>query len=115
MVVYIPIYHCIMKLEQIWKNEILIGINFHFAIALSQCYNYKKRLQRTKFNGGLSMKCFTCKNQWWKKYCSQKISTSFQVVKSISNVFKTFVSTSYYNEDDDCNIFKLWFFSPLKI
>jgi hypothetical protein len=40
----------------------------------------------------------------------KKTSTSFQVVKSISNVFKTFVSTLYYNDDDDCDIFLFYFF-----
>jgi len=42
MVVYIPIYHCIMKLEQIWKNSLLIGVHFQIATTLSKCYNYKK-------------------------------------------------------------------------
>jgi len=46
MVVYFPIYHCIMKVEQIWTNKLLIGVHFHFAIALSQCCNCKKEYER---------------------------------------------------------------------
>ncbi len=42
MMVYIPIYHCIMKLKQIQKNELSIRVHFHFTTTLSQCYNYKK-------------------------------------------------------------------------
>jgi hypothetical protein len=45
MMVYIPIYLCIMKLEQIWTNKLLIGVHFHFATTLSQCCNCKKGLQ----------------------------------------------------------------------
>jgi len=42
-----------------------------------------------------------------KKKKSLKISNFFQVVKFISNVFKKFVNTLCYNNEDDCDFFKL--------
>jgi hypothetical protein len=45
-----------------------------------------------------------------KKKYSLKFSISFQVVKFISYVLKTFVSTLCYNNDENCDIFKLLIF-----
>jgi hypothetical protein len=47
------------------------------------------------------------KRQPWKKSFSLKFSISFQVVRFIWNVLKTFVSTLCYNNDEDCDLFKL--------
>jgi hypothetical protein len=67
MVVYIPIYYCIMKLEQIWTNILVIRVHFHFATTLSQCCNCTKGLWKIRFNGILSMKFCTCKKTTMKK------------------------------------------------
>jgi hypothetical protein len=67
MVVYIPIYHCIMKLEQIWTNELLIGIHFHFEPALSQCYNYEKNYKGQNFMIVYLWIFAHVKRQPWKK------------------------------------------------
>ncbi len=47
------------------------------------------------------------KIQRWKIKIFNKFFNSFQVVKFISNGFKTFVSTLCYNNDDDCDLFEL--------
>jgi hypothetical protein len=66
MVVYIPVYRCIMNLEQIWTNELLVEIHFHFQKILSKCYDCEKKLQKIKFNGGLFFNFYTCKKKVWK-------------------------------------------------
>jgi hypothetical protein len=40
-----------------------------------------------------------------KKSSRFKFSNSFQVMKFISNVFKTFVNTLCYNNDENCEFF----------
>ncbi len=111
MVVYIPIHHYIMKLEQIWTNKLLIGVHFYFAKVMSQCYNCKKGLQKTRLNGCLFVKFCTCKKTTMKKnllhYNSQ---FSFQVGKFISNG-----NTLCYNNDENCDLFKLQIVVPLKM
>ncbi len=47
------------------------------------------------------------KRQLWKTIFFNQNFNSFQVVKFIANDFKTFVSTLCYNNDDDCDLFKL--------
>jgi hypothetical protein len=42
-----------------------------------------------------------------KEKNSPKFLISFQVVKFISYILKTFVSTLCYNNDDDSDLFKL--------
>jgi len=76
------------------KKIIIIGIHFHFVIALSICYNCKTTLQKIIFNGSLSIKFFTCKkNNHEEFFFSLKFSIIFPVVKFISNALKTLVST----------------------
>jgi hypothetical protein len=41
-----------------------------------------------------------------EEFSSLKFSISFQVVKFILDVFKTFVNTLCYNNDENCDIFK---------
>jgi hypothetical protein len=53
------------------------------------------------------MKFCTCKKTTMKKKNFNKISISFQVMKFILNVLKTFVSILCYNNDEDCDLFKL--------
>ncbi len=115
MVVYIPIYHCTIKLEQIQTNKLLIGVHFHFAIALSQYCNCKKEYKRLDSMVIFPWNFAQVKKQPWKIIFSLKLSISFEVVKFISNVLKTFVNTSCYNNDENCDFFKLWFFFSLKM
>jgi hypothetical protein len=72
-----------------------------------QCCNYKKRLQRIIFNGSLFVKFCICEKTTMKKNLFHQNSQFFSIVKFISNVLKTFISTSYYNNDDDCDLFEL--------
>jgi len=94
----------------------LIGVYFYFAKIMSQCCNCKKGLQRTRLNGSLFVKFCTCKKATMKKnllhYNSQ---FSFQVGKFISNAFKTNGNTLCYNNDVNCDIFKLQIVVPLKM
>jgi hypothetical protein len=115
MVVYIPIYHCIMKLEQIWTNKLLIGVHFHFATTLSQCCNCKKGLQRTRFNDSLFVKFCTCKKKTMKVKNSLKFSICFSNYEFILDGLKTFVNTLCYNNDENCDLFKLYNVLPLKV
>jgi hypothetical protein len=87
MVVYIPLYHCIMKLKQIWTIQLLNGRHFHFKMALSQCYNCKKRKWRTRFNGSLLVKFCTCKKTTIKKNLHKKIQFIFKLWSS-NQIFK---------------------------
>jgi hypothetical protein len=50
-----------------------------------------------------------------KEYFSLKFSISFQVVTFIFDVFKTFVNTLCYNNDENCDILKLQIVVPLKM
>jgi hypothetical protein len=45
--------------------------------------------------------------QPWRRIFFIKIFNFFLVVKFILNVFKTFVNTLCYNNDEDCDILKL--------
>jgi hypothetical protein len=69
-----------------------------------QCCNYKKRLQRITFNDSLFVK-FCIYEKTTMKILHQN-SQCFSM-KFILDVFKTFISTLYYNIDDDCDIFEL--------
>ncbi len=106
MVVYIPFYHCIMKLKQIWTIQLLNGRHFHFKMALSQCYNCKK---------GLLVKFCTCKETTIKKTFFTKKFNFFSSCEVHIRFLKTYVNTLWYNKDDNCDFFDLENVFPLKI
>jgi hypothetical protein len=60
------------------------------------------------------MKFCTCKRQSWKKIFLTKILNFFSIVKFIYDVFKTFVTTWCYSNDEDCELFKFFFFFSIE-
>ncbi len=51
----------------------------------------------------------------WKKNFSLKFSIFFQIMKFILDGLKTFASTLCYNNDENCDLFKLYNVLPLKV
>jgi hypothetical protein len=106
MVVYIPIYHCIMKLEQMWKNKLVIGIHFHFATTRHNATIIQKDCE------GLDLMVvypwnFAHGKRQQEKSSFLKFSISFQVVKFIPNVLKTFVNTLWCYNNETFDLLKL--------
>ncbi len=75
-------------------------------MALSQCYNCKEGLRRTRFNGSLSMKFCTCKKTTMKKKIT-KILNFFLSYEVHIRFFFINVNTLCYNNDENCDLFKL--------
>jgi len=107
VVVYISIYHCIMKLEQKWKTNLLFGVHFHFVIALSQCYNCKKILQRTIFMVVYPLNFADVKKQPWRIFFFTKILNYFSSCEVHIKCFKNTCQYICYNNDENCDLFKL--------
>jgi len=61
------------------------------------------------------MRFCTCKKKTMKKKNSLKFSIFFQIMKFILDGLKTFVSTLCYNNDENCDLFKLYNVLPLKV
>jgi hypothetical protein len=72
-----------------------------------QFCNYRKGLQRTRFNGSLFVKFCICEKTTMKNNLLHQNFQCFSIVKFILDDFKTFISTLCNNNDDDCGLFEL--------